>query len=213
MLRKYLGLLVLAWFALLALPSAAHANILDWIWTMSGPQLVGLVLHCEYDTQNNKSECRMVDYRFVGRLVPRQERRVWLSIDTGFYVSTGYDSETTKYSWLKNQMIAFEPMLEMRSYSSRPKNNVRAVDYHHGLIGFSWDLVTGADHAAFDKFGLKFRPVGITINKKWNMSYTLRLYPNGFSPDEFDGPSVPNLNRQNEVLHGFTFGILWGPKD
>jgi hypothetical protein len=208
MLRKYLGPLVLAWFALLTLPSVGHANILDWIWTMSGPQMVGLVLHCEYDVQNNKSECRMVDRRFVGGLTARQYRRVWLSIDTGFYVSTGYDSETTDYTLWKDQMIAFEPMLEMRSYSSKDG----LVDYHHGLIGISWDLLTGTDHATFDKFGLKFRPVGITIKKKWNMSYTLRLYPNGFSPDEFDGPSVPNLNRGLEVLHGFTFGILWGPK-
>jgi len=211
MLRRYLGSLVLAWFGLLALPSAGRASIIDWIWTMSGPQMVGLVLHCEYDIQNNISECRGLDYRFAGKLSPRQERRVWLSIDTGFYVSTSYDSETTKYSWFKDQMIAFEPMLEVRSYSSRPNAaGIRAVDYHHGLIGISWDLLTGTDHAAFDKFGLKFRPVGITIKKKWNMSYTLRLYPNGFSPDEFEGPSVPNLNRPMEVLHGFTFGVLLG---
>ena len=58
-------------------------------------------------------------------------------------------------SWIvKQHMIAFEPMLEMRSYSSRDK----AVDYHHGLIGISWDLLYGADHSSFDKFGLKFRP-------------------------------------------------------
>jgi|KBSMisStaDraftv2_1062788.scaffolds.fasta_scaffold39477_5 hypothetical protein len=111
-------------------------------------------------------------------------------------------------SWIvKQHMIAFEPMLEMRSYSSRDK----AVDYHHGLIGISWDLPYGADHSSFDKFGLKFRPIGITIKKKWNMSYTLRLYPNGFTNDEFGiGDPVPNANRDAEVLHGFTFGYVWG---
>jgi len=206
-MRKYLGPLVFVCFALLALPSAAHASIIDWIWTMSGPQMVGLVLHCEYDIQNNISECRGLDYRFAGKLAPRQERRVWLSIDTGFYTSTGYDSETASYEWFKQHMIAFEPMLEMRSYSSRDK----VVDYHHGLIGISWDLLYGADHSSFDKFGLKFRPIGITIKKKWNMSYTLRLYPNGFTNDEFGiGDPVPNANRDAEVLHGFTFGYVWG---
>jgi hypothetical protein len=111
-------------------------------------------------------------------------------------------------SWIvKQHMIAFEPMLEMRSYSSRDK----VVDYHHGLIGISWDLLYGADHSSFDKFGLKFRPIGITIKKKWNMSYTLRLYPNGFTNDEFGiGDPVPNANRDAEVLHGFTFGYVWG---
>jgi hypothetical protein len=104
-------------------------------------------------------------------------------------------------------MIAFEPILEMRSYSSRDG----AVDYHHGLIGISWDLLLSPDYPSFDKFGLKFRPVGITIKKKWNMSYTLRLYPNGFTTDEFGiGPPVVNPNREAEVLHGFTFGWIWG---
>ena len=103
-------------------------------------------------------------------------------------------------------MIAFEPILEFRSYSSRDK----VVDYHHGLIGISWDLLMSPDYPSFDKFGLKWRPVGITIKKKYNMSYTLRLYPNGFTSDEFGiGPPVVNPNREKEVLHGFTFGWIW----
>jgi len=192
--------------ALLAFPSAGHASIIDWIWTMSGPQMVGVVLHCEYDIQNNMSECRGIDYRFAGKLTPRQERRLWLSIDTGFYTGTGRNSDGHEFRFLKDNMIAFEPILEIRSYSSRDK----LVDYHHGLIGISWDYLLG-DHAPFDKFGLKFRPVGITIKKKWNMSYTLRLYPNGFTSDEFGiGPPVVNPNREAEVLHGFTFGYVWG---
>jgi hypothetical protein len=208
MSRRHLRTPVLALLALLASPTAGHANIIDWIWSMSGPQFVGLVLHCEYDIQNNSSECRGADYRFVGNLRPRQDRRLWLSLDTGFYVSTGYNSEGVDFRVGRHRMVAFEPILEVRSYSSR--DNV--VDYHHGLIGISWALLTGSDHESFDKFALKFRPVGITIKKKWNMSYTLRLYPNGFTTDEFGPGPVSNPNREAEVVHGFTFGIIWGPR-
>ncbi len=205
MSRRYLGTGGIAVLALLAIPSTGHASIIDWIWTMSGPQMVGAVLHCEYDIQNNKSECRAIDYLFAGKLASRKERRVWLSIDTGFYTGTGKDSDGNVFKPFKNNMIAFEPMLEMRSYKSIDQK----VMYHHGLIGISWDYLVGADHESFDKFGLKFRPVGVTFGR-YNLSYTLRLYPNGFTPDEFGiVPREPGLNRGSEVLHGFTFGYLW----
>jgi hypothetical protein len=207
MSRRHIGTAAIALVALLACPKAGHANIIDWIWTMSGPQMVGLVLHCEYDIQNNISECRGLDYRFVGKLEPRDTRRVWLSIDTGFYTGTGRNSDGYVFRRFKDRMIAFEPIVEMRSYTSKD----RKVTYHHGLVGVSWDYLYGEGYEGFDKFGVKFRPVGVTINRKWNMSYTLRIYPNGFTPDEFGFvPREEDADRPVEILHGFTFGIIWG---
>jgi hypothetical protein len=137
---------------------------------------------------------------------PRSERRFWLSIDTGFYTGTGKDSDGHSFRPLRDNMIAWEPIFEVRSYTSLDGK----VVYNHGLIGISWDLLLSPDYPSFDKFGLKFRPVAVTINKKWNMSYTLRLYPNGFTSDEFGiGPPVVNPNREAEVLHGFTIGYIW----
>jgi hypothetical protein len=212
MVRKYLRIPVLVWFAVLAFPNVSHANIIDWIWSMSGPQMVGVVLHCEYDIQNDKSECRFSDYRFVGKLDARQVRRFWLSIDTGVYTGTGKDSDGHSFRPFKDNMLAFEPMFEIRSYTSRDSK----VDWSHGLIGISWDLLKGARYDAFDKFGIKFRPVGVTIHQgehSWTASYTLRVYPNGFTSDEFGiGPPVVNPNREAEVLHGFTFGFVWPQK-
>jgi hypothetical protein len=206
MLRKYLGTTLFVLFAILVVPNTSHASIIDWIWSMSGPQMVGVVLHCEYDIQNNKSECRGLDYRFAGQVKPRSERRFWLSIDTGFYTGTGKDSDGHSFRPFKDNMIAWEPIFEMRSYTSLDGK----VVYNHGLIGISWDLLLSPNYPSFDKFGLKFRPVAVTINKKWNMSYTLRLYPNGFTSDEFGiGPPVVNPNREAEVLHGFTIGYIW----
>ena len=203
---RNLGTLGIALLALMSFPSAGHASIIDWIWTMSGPQMVGLVLHCEYDIQNNISECRGLDIRFVGKLQPRDQRRVFLSIDTGFYTGTGKDSDGNVFRPFKDNMVAFEPMLEMRSYTSRDK----LVTWHHGLVGISWDYLYGSGYDGFDKFGVKFRPVGITINRKWNMSYTLRIYPNGFTPDEFGLEArQPDLDRASEVLHGFSIGYVF----
>jgi hypothetical protein len=57
---------------------------------------------------------------------------------------------------------------------------------------------------------VKFRPVGVTINKKWNMSYTLRIYPNGFTADEFGLlPRNEDLDRTFEAVHGFSLGYVW----
>ena len=212
MLRKYLGTTLFVLFAILAVPNTSHASIIDWIWSMSGPQMVGVVLHCEYDIQNDGSECRIADYRFVGDLRSRRERRFWLSIDTGFYTGTGKDSDGHSFRRFKDNMIAWEPMIEIRSYTNRDGH----VDWSHGVIGISWDLLKGAGYPAFDKFGIKFRPVGVTINQRklsWTASYTLRVYPNGFTSDEFGiGPPVVNPNREAEVLHGFSFGIVWPQK-
>ena len=88
-----------ALLALLAFPSAGHASIWDWIWTMSGPQMVGVVFHCELDwehkdPENYKAhECRIIDYRVLGGAQTRKERRTWLTLDTNGYTSTGKNSE------------------------------------------------------------------------------------------------------------------------
>jgi len=216
MSRKQLGTICVTLLVLFAFPGTGHASIIDWIWSMSGPQLFGVVLHCEYDVQNNQSECRGLDLPpFVGKLAPRQDRRVWLSLDTGLYTSTGRDSGGVNFKKFKNNMVAFEPMLEYRSYTSADPD--KRVTYSHGLIGISWQYLFG-NHPGFDKFALKFRPFGITINHKLNFTYNLRLYPHGFTPDEFAAtdpttglpfPRLNNVDRPAEVVHGFSVGYLW----
>ena len=83
---------------MLAFPSTGHASIWDIIWGMSGPQMMGPVFHCEWDLQHRSGEkedvieCRAIDYLFYHKLKPRPDRRVWLSLDSGVYFSTGKDS-------------------------------------------------------------------------------------------------------------------------
>jgi len=206
MTRRHLGRLGIALLALLGFPSTGHASIWDFIWTLSGPQMMGFPVHCEYDLENRKTECREFDRRFVGQLKARQERRVWLSIDTGPYFSTGKNSENIDFEAFRTWMVVVEPMVEIRSLTS-PGGNFML---HHGLFGASYDVLFGPDFDTFDKMGLKFRPVGVTIYKKINASFTMRWYPHGFTSDEFGiGPRLPNRDRDSETVYGFNIGVLW----
>jgi hypothetical protein len=209
MSHRYPGILAIALLALLMFPKGAQANIFDIIWTMSGPQMIGLTLHCEYDLESNKLktwECREFDYRFTGQLRSRRERKTWVSFDTTPYFSTGYDSnEGTDFEWFKTWMVAFEPILEIRSHTS-PGGNVML---HHGLVGLSYDILFGSGFDTFDKFGLKFKPIGVTIKKRFNAAFTMRWYPNGFTGDEFGIGPRQDFNRDGEMLYGFSIGYLF----
>jgi hypothetical protein len=207
MSRRSLGTIVVVLLASLAFPNTAHSSIIDWIWTMSGPQMIGFPLHCEYDLENNKWECREIDRLFAGQLKPRRDRKTWVSFDTGPYFSTGYDSdEGTDFEWFKTWMVAFEPVLEIRSHTS-PGG---AVMLHHGLVGLSYDVLFGSGFDTFDKFGLKFKPIGVTIKKRFNAAFTMRWYPNGFTRDEFGYGPRQDFNRDGEMLYGFSIGYIWG---
>ena len=131
-------------------------------------------------------------------------RRVWLSLDSGLYTSTGKDSsEGNEFGWFENHMVAFEPILEVRSYTS---DNVML---NHGLIGMSYDVLFGSKFSIFDKAGFKFRPIAISIKRKFNASVTVRYYPNRFTAEEF-GLVAPNpVSDDGEFVYGFTMGWLW----
>jgi hypothetical protein len=224
MSRRQLGTLSLALLAVLAFPSAGHASIWDIIWGMSGPQMMGPVLHCEYDLQHkgggnkdktdpNKDErdvveCRGIDYLFFNKLKPRPERVVWLSLDAGYYFSTSKDSDGNEFDWFENHMLAFEPLVEVLSYKSVDNDFMM----HHGLFGITYDVLFGKNFGTFDNAGFKFRPVGVTIGKRFNASFTLRYYPNRFTSEDFGIINPTQVKTGGEWVKGFTVGWLWGPR-
>ena len=225
MSRRFLGVVGGALIALLAFPSAGHANIIDWIWSMSGPQMASFfVLHCELDWERNKghfsaldashqhpwtlSECRVYDWRVLGNLRSRTQRKSWLSIDTAAYTSTSKGSSGFDFNAFDHSMVVVEPIFEVRSFTT--KNWM----FNHGVIGASYQILAGTDHSTFDKFAIKFRPIAVTYKKKVNGSFNMRWYPNGFTPDEFGAvtPRIDDLERRSEMVWGFSFGVLWGPR-
>lgn len=227
MSHRCLGTAVLALVGLLAFPSRGHANIIDWIWSMSGPQMVSFVtLHCELDFEGNRgrysrddtkrdnpwtlSECRVYDYRFVGNLRKRTRRASWLSIDTAGYTSTSYtssDSGLLNFGGWDHAMFVVEPIYEVRGITTTNWM------LNYGVIGASYQVLGGSDRPTLDKFAVKFRPFAFTY-KKINGSFNMRWYPNGFTADEFGvGPRLDNVDRPSEMTWGFSFGILLGPRN
>src|SRR5688572_10029810 len=197
MRRSHVRIAGVALLGLLGFPGASHASFWDVIWSMSGPQMSGVVFHCEWDwepkradnvattkTAANKdepkvtaTECRFVDYKVAGNARPRAVRRSWLTLDANAYTSTGKNSDGFDFKAFENYMIAFEPMVEIRSFPDDEDSDWRL---HHGLVGMSYDILFGNDYGTFDKIGLKFRPIGFTY-KKINGAFNVRWYPNGFT--------------------------------
>jgi len=211
MLRKLLGTISLCLLALFAFPKASEASIWDIIWGMSGPQMMGPVFHCEWDLQHKSGdgdifECRAIDYLVHNKVRSRAVRNVWLSLDSAFYFSTGKASDGNEFDWFKNFMVAFEPMLEVRTYKSANDNFM----LHHGLMGISYDVLFGENFDTFDNVGLKFRPIGVTINKRYNASFTVRYYPRRFVSEDFGIINPTQDKTDGEFVYGFTVGWLWG---
>ena len=133
MSRRYPRILAVALFALFVVPSTVHASIWDFIWTMSGPQMMGSSLHCEYDPQHREErdkeydavDCRFLNWLFFHTLKPRVYRSMWVSLDTGYYVPRRRIRAPTQSTSPtgSNQMVAFEPMLEIRSFTNRVRND------------------------------------------------------------------------------------------
>lgn len=200
-LRMAMAGFVLA--AVVAFPRSASASIIDFIWEMSGPQMVGLIFYCEFDPSTKQLECRAFDKRVYGNARPRAERRLWLNIPGAGYISTGKDSDDREYDFGKAQLFSFEPALEVRSITRR------LGVMHHGIIGLSYFFLTGSGFEHFDKVGLKFVPIGFTFRNGVNLALSLRVFPNGFTADEFGvGTRQHDVDRPWERVYGVAFG--WG---
>jgi len=210
-------------------PGLAHASLWDLIWKMSGPQMSSAVLHhCEWAfgdkdsaatkaakirnepfTQETRYECRVYDYRYLGYVKKRLERPMWFSLDNGLYFSTGKDphgGEDPDYHRGDVWMATVEPIFEAKSGSWKGGN----ILLNHG-IGVTYDLLFGDDFPTFDKFGLKLKPVTVTLMRHWNGTLTVRWLAHGTTPDEF-GKQQPRLNdidRKSEFVYGFSLGYVF----
>jgi hypothetical protein len=172
---------------------------------MSGPQMIGAVVYCNYDLQKRTTECSALDKKVFGS--QSEPPKIWLALDAAAYTSTGKNAGSLEFGWFENYMLAFEPMLAVRSYGD---GGDESVSVHHGLVGLSYDFLFGKHFSRFDKVGLKFQPVGITIPNWFTVSFNIRVYPNGFTEDEFGfGPRLFDLDRETETVFGVSFARRW----
>jgi hypothetical protein len=233
-IRRF-SIAVIALVAVVAFPNEGRASFWDYIWEMSGPQMFQLVSFSypiAFKVRPKECEvpgatCPEVGGRVFSRkafflddaplhppkdkkdkllhLADRQGPRFWLVVETSAYTSTGKNSGQDEYEFGQTFMVAAEPLFEYRAAASKSES----VTFYVGA-GPSYQYLFGNDFEHYDKFGLKFRPIGIIIARHLDLGYNVRVYPHGFTPDEFGhGERRENYDRPAETTWGFSVGILW----
>lgn len=192
--------------ATLAYPTHARAGLGDIIWEMSGPQMVGVVVRCRvpFDRQSEGPHCIV---NILG--LDEESEKVWLAVEGGAYVSTGKNAGGVDYKFGRIGMFAFEPMLEFRyagniaaAYDRRERQKV----FYGGVGPMINSFIVRGSTPAFAKYGVKLRPIAFAM-AGWAVEYNLRLYPDGFTPDQFGfGPPL-KFNRPFEAVHSVGVSI------
>jgi hypothetical protein len=189
--------------ALLGTPRSSDAGLLEIIWEMSGPQMIGLSYACMYGmTSRSLEQCR------IGKLITKdfiagKGMGPYLVLGGGIFGSTGKNSSTQNYHWGEIWMAALEPGVAVRSYETS------TVQIHHAA-GISYEWFFGDDIRRFDKFAFTVTPIDVAY-KRVAVGVKLRMYPNGFTDDEFKpGPRISG-SRPFETTLGFTFSLIVGP--
>jgi len=189
-------------FALFGAPRPSHAGLLEIIWEMSGPQMIGISYACMYGVGSRSLEqCRVG--QFISRELKTGAKGPFLVLGGGVFGSTGKNSATQNYDWGEIWMVALEPGVALRSYDKED------VQVHHGA-GISYELLFGDDIRRFDKFAFTVTPIDVAY-KRIAVGLKLRLYPHGFTDDEFKPGPLITRDRPFEATIGFTFSVIVGP--
>ncbi len=206
---------------LLCVPRASDAGILDFIWEMSGPQMLGLNHSCLYSPKDQKwVQCRVGDFLkkplTVKRRADIESKGPYFGFTAGIYGSTGVDSATQKYIWGEIWMVELGGVVAVRSYQGGGLDingqDGKDVQVHHG-VGVAYERFFGgrtknpAGHIdGFNKFAITITPVDVTV-KKFAFGVKMRLYPDGFSDDQFK-KGLPRGDRPFETTIALTFSYV-----
>lgn len=187
---------------LFSCPRDGSAGIIEIIGEMSGPSMIGFPAECRVQL-NGTGEYKCDIYAHLVGVRQFQQQRLWLSFEGGPYFSTGRDASGQDYQAFKIWMLAFDPMLHVRT--SKPGSRVVVS---HGVLGVSSNLFFGEGFDAFVNLAFKLRPVALEfpIGRGWRIeaAYNLRLYPSGFTSDLFGKvPVVPESDRP-ETVHSLS---------
>lgn len=226
MARQRMGVGAVVFLVGMLCPRVSSADMMDVIYKMSGPQLLS-VLPFAYRVplpgagrglvagivKNDKRTFTLWD---VVPLVPRPPAgsldvsspsapRTWFVLDINAYASTSKDAnETTKYDGWGVKMLAVEPRYDRLLYTSS------RLTLYAGA-GVSYGVLWGDDFSTFDKFAFKFRPVGIMLFDTIDLGFNIRVYPNGYTSDEFH-QTASHYARPAEAVYGFSGGVAWSKK-
>ena len=190
--------------------SAGMGEFVDYIIGLTGPQMVGLPIACQLDLETRETACYVSHVR-----IPQQDagvderywqnRRFWVSIGGGAYVSTGKNSEMREFEAFRVGMLGFEPMINYRTVAPESRN----FAIEHGA-GPSLLYLFGKGFDSFVKGGIKVRPVAVTwtnIGRRRmdiGVAYNLRIFPNAFTSEDFGVSPGTTTHSGREFAHGIT---------
>lgn len=203
--------------ALLGFSRPTEAGLLEIIWEMSGPRMLGLSYGCMINARSGSlEECRFgpTPTRDLATAALNNQatatstdpnRKVFVVLGGSLLTSTSHDSKNDDgslrqgYDWGEIWMLAIEPGVAWRWHEGR------RVQLHSGT-GVSYELLFGRDIKAFDKFAFTVTPIDVGW-KRLAGGLRFRLYPHGFTDDEFKPGPLVKKDRGFEFTWGFTASI------
>lgn len=214
MLRKAsaIGVLLLA---LLAVPRPSEAGLIEFIWELSGPQMIGGGFGCTFDANWDRRDCRLASAALIRSQTDDNGPFFFFggewTFSTGKNVRHPETNEVIDYRFFRIHRVAFAPGI---SFRNRWLLLGSARMYHAAAI--SGELFAGPDFKRFTKVAVSVTPVELVFNDtgasrvKAAVALKLRYYPRGFTPDEFGfGPRL-DYDRPGEVAVGGALSLIWG---
>jgi hypothetical protein len=186
----------MALLMILGIPRTGSAGVLDIIWELSGPRMIGVGLYCRFTVDGDVISC-LPGKQEAGLLEQARKHRPWIATEGYFFFTAG---EKNGFDSGDVYMLALEPSVEVPL----------PLKFHDLLFysgaGITYDGLFGPAFFAFDNFGYKLRPIAFQ-RKGWGIAYNIRFYPNDFSHDLFTpGVPVPS-DRPKEIIHSFSITL------
>lgn len=215
MLRKASGIGVLL-VALLAVPRPSEAGLIEFIWELSGPQMIGGGFGCTFDTSGKRRDCRLASAASIVSETEPEDNGPFFFIGGEHTFSTGKNArhpetrEVINYRFFRIHRLAVTPGVSFRNKWLLLGS---ARVYHAAAV--SGELFLGADFSRFTKLGFALTPVEVIFDEtgssavKLGAALKLRYYPHGFTPDEFGFGSRLDFDRPAEWSIGGAMSLVW----
>ena len=217
--------LVVGLIALVLAGSArrSEAGIGDFIWELSGPQMIGAGISCRFNFKGVLQYCEFSAGTGLAmdiRNFEKRQRWFW-SVGLAGYVSTGknnrYDDNLScpsgefpcqgkeiDYHDFDHRMFSLEPTIDYLvgklHVGTRRDGMPREASVFVGAGG-ALHHVWNRDAGQFWKSGYKIVPVEIRT-RKIAVAFNLRYYPDGFGVDQFGKGEPIDGNRPSEWTKG-----------
>jgi hypothetical protein len=211
--RQWTAIFVLA--LVLGVPRMSTAGLWDVIIEMSGPRMFGVSGDCRLTLQGVWESCKASIATARDFLLRERspDAKRWLTFGAGYYFSAAKTINDHDFDYFDVNMVTFDPMFEMESRSSKVEYSKLRLQIYHGIVGATFNvLFVRGDPPTFVNGGLKFRPAGVVVpvGDNWgvDLAYDLRLYPSGFTAEDFGFPARDD-DGGFEAVHAFVVGIRW----